>query len=469
MTKACYIIVSIFLLPLLLVHFYSCNTAKQYHRPDIITDSVYYNVKPVDSSNIALITWQNIFSDTSLKKLIGAGIENNLDLKIAIQRIDEAEAFLRQKGAEPFPDLNVETTSGITRQSDNSIKGLTDNKPVANYRVGLSSSWEIDLWGKLRSAKRSAYADLLKTEAIKRSVQTKLIADIATEYYNLLLFNSQQKIIELTIRNREEDLETVKLMKTAALLTEAAVKQSEAQVYAAMILLPKLKTQINISSNAINIFLGKMPSQIKSGDLDDSPQLIIDTLTGYPSQLLINRPDVYSSEQSLIASFENTNVARANFYPSLSITAGLGLESFDLGKLFLFPGSIFANSLGQLVQPIFDKRKNKSELEAAYARQQIEAYKFRNTFLTAAQEVSNALYNYKTSGEIIFLYSKQTEALELALEYSQELLKSGFANYVEVLRAEDELLNSRLEYLKARTDQLQSGVELYRALGGGWR
>ena len=469
MTKACKIIVSIFVLPLLLVPFYSCNTAKQYHRPDIITDSVYYNVKPGDSSNIALITWQNIFSDTSLKNLIGAGIENNLDLKIAIRRIDEAEAFLRQKGGELLPDLNVETTSGITRLSDNSVKGLTDNKPVANYRVGLSSSWEIDLWGKLRSAKRSAYADLLKTEAIKRSVQTKLIADIATEYYNLLLFNSQQKIIELTIRNREEDLETVKLMKTAALLTEAAVKQSEAQVYAARILLPKLKTQINISSNAINIFLGKMPSKIESGDLDDSPQLIIDTLTGYPAQLLVNRPDVFASEQSLIASFENTNVARANFYPSLIITAGLGLESFDLGKLFLFPGSIFANSLGQLVQPIFDKRKNKSELEAAFARQQIEAYNFRNTFLTAAQEVSNALYNYKISGEIIFLYSKQTEALELALEYSQELLKSGFANYVEVLRAEDELLNSRLEYLKARTDQLQSGVELYRALGGGWR
>ncbi|MDQ3193950.1 MAG: TolC family protein, partial [Bacteroidota bacterium] len=320
MTKACYIIVSVFLLPLIIIHFYSCNTAKQYHRPDIVTDSVYYNVKHGDSSNIALIKWENIFSDTLLKKLIRGGIENNLDLKIAIQRIDEAESFLKQRGAERFPDLKVETQTGITRQSDNSVKGLTDNKPVANYRVGLSSSWEIDLWGKLRSARRSAYAELLKTEAIKRSVQTKLIADIATEYYNLLLYRSQEKIIELTIRNREEDLETVKLMKNAAMLTEAAVKQSEAQVYAAKILLPKLRTQINISSNAINIFLGKMPSRIESGDLDDSPQLTIDTLPGYPAQLLVNRPDVFSSEQSLRASFENTNVARANFYPSLSIT-----------------------------------------------------------------------------------------------------------------------------------------------------
>ena len=163
------------------------------------------------------------------------------------------------------------------------------------------------------------------------------------------------------------------------------------------------------------------------------------------------------------------NLPWQHLYPSFSITAGLGLESFDLGKLFLFPGSVFANAFGQLLQPVFDKRKNKSELEAAFARQQIEAYRFRSTFLTAAQEVSNALYNYKTSGEIIFLYSKQTEALELALEYSEELLKSGFANYLEVLRAEDELLNSRLEYLKARTDQLQAGVEFYRSLGGGWR
>ncbi len=292
MTKACYIIVSIFLLPLIIIHFYSCNTAKQYHRPDIVTDSVYYNVKHGDSSNIALIKWENIFSDTLLKKLIRGGIENNLDLKIAIQRIDEAESFLKQRGAERFPDLKAETQTGITRQSDNSVKGLTENKPVANYRVGLSSSWEIDLWGKLRSARRSAYAELLKTEAIKRSVQTKLIADIATEYYNLLLYRSQEKIIELTIRNREEDLETVKLMKNAAMLTEAAVKQSEAQVYAAKILLPKLRTQINISSNAINIFLGRMPSRIESGDLDDSPQLIMDTLPGYPAQLLVNRPDV---------------------------------------------------------------------------------------------------------------------------------------------------------------------------------
>lgn len=335
--------------------------------------------------------------------------------------------------------------------------------------IYFSSSWEADLWGKLSSAEKSAYADLLKNDALKKAVQTRLIANIASEYYSLLRFNSQVKIAELTIINREEDHVTMIALKKAARVTEAAVKQSEAQVYAAKVLIPQLKKLINIKENSINLLLGRMPQRIVAGDLDDSPQLYIDTLIGYPSQLLTNRPDVIASEQLLIAAFENTNVARANFYPQFSITAALGLESFDLGKLFLFPGSIFANGLGQIFQPIIDKRKNKTKLEVSKARQQSAAYSYQSTFLTAVSEVSNSLVNYTLSTQTIELYQKEKDALEIALKYSRELLRNGYADYLEVLRAEDFLLRTRLEYSDARLEQLLSGVELYRSLGGGWR
>ena len=448
-----------------------CSVTQNYQRPDIITDSLYNNTSAADSANISNISWEKIFNDSTLISLIRTGLSNNPDLKIAIERIKESEAYLKQSGADKLPTLDLTVGSSVSRLSKNSLEGSNPDvpDPLANYRAGFYSTWEADLWGKLNSAQKGAYAELLKSKDLKKAVQTRLIANIATGYYSLLRYNSDVSITELTIINREEDLETMKALKKAALVTEAAVKQSEAQVYGAKVLLPQLKKLINITENSLNLLLGRMPQKIVSGDLENSPQLYIDTLIGYPSQLLINRPDVMASEQSLISAFQNSNVARANFYPKFSITAALGLESFDAGKLFLFPGSIFANAFGQIIQPVFDKRKNRTQLEVSLARQQSAAYSYKLSFLTAVSEVSNALVNYKLSTEIIDLYSKEKNSLETALEYSRELLKNGYADYLEVLRAEDFLLRSRFNYSNARLEQLHSGVELYRSLGGGWK
>lgn len=446
-----------------------CHVGKEYTRPEVVTDTSFIFSHNNDSANIALIKWDSIFTDTVLKALIDSGLKNNLDLRIAVERIKESQSLLSQKGAEFEPTLGLELRGSVSRISPNSNEGGQETKPQYNYRGGFTASWEADIWGKLSSAERGAYADLLRTEAAKRTIQTKLIADIANEYYNLLLYRTQEKIITETIRNREEDLLTVMILKNSALLTEADVKQSEANVYSAKLLLPRLYKNINISENVINRLLGRTPRKLVYGDLDDSPQQMIDTSAGYPSQLLLNRPDIAESEQALVYAFENTNVARANFYPTFRITASAGLEAFSIGDFFSFPGSIFATAIGDIFQPIFNKRKNKTELEVALARQRASAYSFRGSFIRAVQEVSDALFNYKISGEIINLYSMQTEALDLALEYSRELLVSGYANYIDVLRAEDQYLSSRLEYSRARADRLQAGVELYRSLGGGWR
>lgn len=454
---------------ILLVAISGCHVGKEYTRPGIVNDTVFYEAPFRDSSNIALISWDSIFTDPVLKSLISTGIANNLDLKIAVERINEASSILKQKGAEFEPSLDADARVSVSRVSPNSIDGSPETKPQYNYRLGLLTSWEADIWGKFSSAERAAYADFLGTQAFRRAVQTRLIADIAIEYYNLLLYRSQEKIIKETIRNREEDLLTVMLLKNSAIVNEADVKQSEANVYSAKLLLPALYRNINISENSLNKLLGRTPSPLIYGDLEDSPQMTIDTSAGYPSQLLLNRPDIYQSEQELISAFENTNVARANFYPTFRLSATAGLESMNIGDLFSFPGSIFANAVGGIVQPIFNKRKNRTELEIALARQRASSFRFRDSFINAVKEVSDAMFNYKIAGEVIDLYSLQTQSLELALQYSRELLVSGYVNYVEVLRAEDQYLNSRLDYAGAKAGKLQAGVELYRSLGGGWR
>jgi len=447
----------------------SCVT-KKYEQPPVLSKDLYRDVNTTDTSSIADLSWKTLFSDVSLQNLIEQGLKENLDLKQAIERIRIAEATLYQSKAAFLPSLSADLSATDAKQSTAALNfppGININTETQTYRAQLSSSWEADIWGRLGSAKKSAYATLLQTDASKRAVQTQLIANIANTYYNLLALDKQLVITLQTIKIRASDVETMKALKEGAIVNGAAVVQSEANLYAAQVTIPDLNRSIRESENALSVLLGKSPGAITRSTIDQ--QIFYpDLKTGLSAQLLENRPDIQAAELGFRAAFENTNVARASFYPALTLTATGGLSTLQLQNFF--NNSIFYNLIGGITQPIFNRGINKARLKTNQAQQQIAFYNFQQTLLVGGQEVSNALYNFQTASEKEITRAKQIASLTKAVDYTKELLRySSATNYTDVLTSEQSLLNAQLNGINDRLQKLQSVVNLYRALGGGWK
>lgn len=447
----------------------ACVTQK-YETPKVTTDNLYRDNNTNDTTTIADLPWKNLFNDANLQTLIQQGLNENLDLKQAIERIRIAQATLRQSRAAFLPTLQADVSVTDAKQSQAALNfpaGVGFNLETQTYRAQLSTSWEADIWGKLSSAKRASYANLLQTDAAKRAVQTQLIANIANAYYNLLALDKQLKITLETIKSRANNVETMKALKEGALVNGAAVVQSEANLYAAEVTVPDLKRSIRETENALNVLLARAPGTILRSDLDTQTPYN-DLQTGISAQLLKNRPDVQAAELSFRAAFENTNVAKTFFYPALTLTANGGLATLQMKDFF--NNAVFFNIIGGITQPIFARGQNKARLTTAQAQQQQAFYTFQQTLLTSGQEVSNALYAYQTAEEKETTRAKQIASLTKAVDFTQELLRySSATNYTDVLTSEQSLLAAQLSGVSDKLQKLQAVVNLYRALGGGWK
>ena len=445
--------------------FASCKVTQPYQLPEVRTEGLFRGANVTDTNTIANLKWNTVFTDPDLQRLIREGISRNLDLQIAYTRIQQAEAYYRQSGAAFLPTLNANT--GVTRSKFSAGQGFGARPSITQFQLGLSSSWEADIWGRLSSNRRASFANLLQSEAGARAVQTGIVTTIANYYYTLLALDQQLVITQQTVRNWDTTVTTMRALKEAARVTEAAVVQSEAQRYAAEVTIPDLKQRIRETENALSIILGVAPASIRRGVLEDQ-RLVEAIQAGVPAQLLANRPDVQQAELAYRSSFELTNVARTAFYPSLIITGSSGFASLTLAE-FLNPTSIAASIGAGLTQPIFNRRLNRTNLIVAQAQQQASLLDFQNTLLTAGQEVSDALSLYENAIEKTGIRTNQLTALQRSVEYSQELLRTGFANYTEVINARQFLLQAELGRVNDRLQQLQATVNLYRSLGGGWK
>ncbi len=449
----------------ILVVLGACDVAKTYKAPKEVSANLYRNGGNTDTTNIGYLPYKEVFTDTILQGLIGIGIQRNLDLQIAYTRIQQAEAYYIQSGAVLLPTLN--SNSGVTVSKLSEAQGFGFRNNATQYSLGVSSSWEADLWGRLRSNRRANFANLLQTQAAARAVQTGLVSSIASFYYTLLALDQQLVITQQTVYNWDTTVNTIKELKKAARVTEAAVVQSEAQRYAAEITIPDLKQRILETENALSILLGNDPAAIRRGNLTDQQPLTV-LQTGVPVQLLANRPDVQQAELQFRDNFELSNVARASFYPTLAITASTGLSALTLANFFSAGG--FAASIGAgLTQPIFNQRNNRTRLAVAEALQEGSFLNFENILLNAGREVSNAVSLHQTALDKMLVRTNLLNSLQKSVDYSQELLRYGFANYTEVINARQSLLQAELGSVNDRLQQLQATVNLYRALGGGSR
>ncbi|WP_320168212.1 efflux transporter outer membrane subunit [Mangrovibacterium marinum] len=442
----------------------SCSSSRHYERSSINTEGLYGTTQ-TDSTNLANEAWESLFNDPVLKSLIAEGLSNNLSLQAAIERVKASEAYFKQSRQSMLPGISAQAGHTYVRNSESTYPSGPREYNAA--QIALQASWEIDFWGKLNSAKKAAYADYLGTDAARKAVQTSLIANIATAYYNLLALDQQLVITQETVKTNAELVETMKVLKDHGSVTGAAVVQSEAARYAAEVTIPDLEQQIEATENSLCILLGRTPGTITRGKLEDQ-QVQSQLTVGVPSQLLDNRPDVMQAEYAVISAYETTNSAKAYFFPSVTLTASSGLEALEYSDLF-DAGSLMANVVGGLTSPLFNKRANRTRLEVAKAQQAVALADFKNTLLTAGQEVSDALGTYQAAERKIDLRKKQLNALEKSVDYTKELLTYGSATYTEVLNAQQSYLGAQLNNVSDHLQQLTAVVTLYRALGGGWQ
>lgn len=450
--------------------FSACSVTKRYKSPEVKTDGLYRDQTTADSTSIADLEWKSLFTDEKLKVLIQRGLDQNVNLKNAIQNIVQAQATLKQAKLAYLPTLSgtaQETHSKSSQAALNFPAGIGINLKSDTWQLGLSASWEADIWGKLSSAKRSALASYLSSDAAKRAVQTQLIADISNDYFALLAYDKELAITQETLKSRIASVETMKVLKEGDVVTGAAVVQSEASRYATEVTIPDLKQNIREMENAMAILLAQAPGPIDRTTLD--AQVTPTTLAiGLPSQLLHNRPDVQEAELSFRAAFENTNLAKTYFYPSFTITPSGGVSSLELKSLF--DNSIFYSIITGLTQPIFNQGLNKQRLTTAQSAQIQAMNNFQQSLFVAGQEVSNYLYAYQSAVDKQDSRAKEVVALTKSVDYTRELLRfSSATNYTDVLTSEQSLLAAQLSGVSDQLQKLQAVVNLYRALGGGWK
>ena len=450
----------------------SCFVSKNYVRPvqEVINEQNYRtDLITQDSLSMANLSWRSVFTDAKLTQYIEQALNNNLDIRIAIQNIVASEAYLKQGKAGYYPTINGSASYSYLNPSLNSSTGinLDEREGLNQYDISAGLSWEADIWGKIRSNYRAANASYLQSVTAHQTVKSRLIESLASTYYQLLALDEQKQITEEAARLRESSLTTIKALKESGQVTEVAVQQTEAQLFNARALILDIENSIKLFENTFCILLGDYPHAVDRSTLE---QQQVDSLMsiGVPIQLLSNRPDVMTAEYGLINAFELTNIARSNFYPALRLSAGGGLQSLNFADLFNV-NSLFASLTGSLTQPIFNGRQIRTQYEVKQAQQEMALLNYKRTIMMASKEVSDALYYYQMNDKKVSLKQQEYTNYQNASRDSEELLINGYANYLEVLTAQQNALNARLNMINTEFGKLNAMVQLYIAVGGGWR
>ena len=463
----------------IIITFSSCKSLKIENRSENKNVPVSY-IDSRDTATVALIHWKDYFTDNNLSALIDSALVNNQEINIVLQEIQVAKNEVRAKKGEYLPSVGIEAGAGVDKVGRNTSQGASDeNSEIApgrstpeilpNYMFGVYASWEIDIWKKLRNSKKAAFNRFLASVEGKNFLVTNLIAEIANSYYELLALDNQLQIVKQNIQIQTNALEIVKLEKEATRVTELAVKKFEAEVYHTRSLEFDIQQKIIETENKINFLVGRFPQPIVRSS-ENFNSLEIDTIQlGIPSQLLANRTDIKQAELELVASKLDVKVARAKFYPSLNISAGVGLEAFNPAFLIKTPQSLLFSLAGGLAAPLINRNAIKANYFSANAKQVEAVYTYEQTILKAYIEVANQVNNRANLEKSYDLKSKQVEALNESIEISTSLFASARADYMEVLLTQRDAIVSKFELIETKKELMQTKVNIYRALGGGWR
>jgi NodT family efflux transporter outer membrane factor (OMF) lipoprotein len=433
-----------------------------------------------DSTTTATTQWRNFFTDPTLVSLIDTALKNNQELYITLQEIEIARNEIRMKHGKLFPSVEGGIGGGIEKVGRYTSQGAGDASAditpgnlvpelLGDLNIGATVNWEIDIWKKLHNAKKAAVKRYLATVEGKNFVITNLIAEVANSYYELLALNNQLEIVRNNITIQQRALDIVRIQKQAAVANELAVKKFEAEVLGTQSFEFDLLQKIKAQENKINYLLGRYPQQIVADTVGILAFIPMPVSVGIPSQMMKNRPDIKQAEFELAAAKFDVKVAKAEFYPSFNISSKLGLQAFKPSYLLKFPESILFNLAGDLAAPLINRNAIKAEFYNANARQIQAMYNYERTILNAYFEVSTELSNLSNLEQSYRLKSLQVNTLSTSVDISNDLFKSAKADYLEVLHTQRDALDAKLELIETRLHQFNSTVNIYKALGGGWK
>ena len=409
--------------------------------------------------NMGNLSWREVFTDPQLQTLIEKGLQNNTDLQSAQWRVKEAEATLLSAKLAYLPSFAL--------SPQGTVSSFDKSKARQTYTLPVTASWEIDIFGQIRNAKRQAKALLEQSRDYKQAVRTQLIAGIANTYYTLLMLDAQFEISVRTQHSWKETVDATRALMEAGMANEAAVSQMEATYYTICTSVLDLKEQINQVENSLSLLLAEAPHTIERADTWNFPYGMQERFSvGIPVQMLSNRPDVRSAERLLEAAFYVTNQARSAFYPSIVLSGSAGWTN-SAGSMIVNPGKFIATAIGSLTQPLFNRGTNIARLKIAKAQQEEAKLGFQQTLLNAGSEVNEALVKYQTAKEKAAYYDKQIMSLNKAFESTSLLMQHGNTTYLEVLTAQQTLLSAQLNQVANRFAEIQGVINLYQALGGG--
>lgn len=440
----------------------------------------FTDVVKSDSINSASVKWREFFTDPNLVGLIDTALKNNQELNVTLQELAIAKNdILLRKGALK-PTVGLRAGGGVEKVGRYTSQGAGDASteiapgkempdPLGDLTIGAYASWEIDVWKKLKDSEQAALNRYLATVEGKNFVLSSLIAEVARSYYELLALDNQLTIIKQNIELQDNALAVIRLQKQAARVTELAVQKFEAEVLKTKGMEFETRQQIKETENRINFLLGRFPQEIKRDKSNFVDLIPSKVQTGLPSQLLSNRPDIREAEYELAAAKLDVQIARKEFYPSLEISAALGLQAFKPSYLFKMPESVLYNLIGELAAPLINKNGLKAEFNTANAKQIQAVYNYEKTILNAYLEVSTQLSNIENLGRSYDFKTKEVEVLNNSVTVSNDLFKSARADYMEVLMTQRDVLDSKLELIETKKQQLNAVVNVYKDLGGGWK
>jgi len=432
-----------------------------------------------DTVNSAKLKWKEFFTDPYLAALIDTALSNNQELNIMLQEINIAQNEIRARKGEYLPFIGLGAGAGLEKVGEYTRAGATEENleikpgkkfpdPLPDFYFGANASWEVDIWKKLRNAKKSAVFRYLSSTEGKNFMVTNLISEIASSYYELMALDNQLEILKQNITIYQNSLEIVKLEKQAAKVTELAVRRFEAEVLKNQSRQFHILQAIVETENRINFLVGRFPQPVLRNSQTFQGLLPPSVKTGIPTQLLQNRPDIRQAELALAAAKLDIKVAKANFYPSLRITAGVGYQAFNAKYLVTSPQSLMYTLAGELMAPLINRNAIKAYYYTATSKQIQAAYDYERTILNAYIEVTNQVSNISNLEQSYNLRAQQVDALTESISISTRLFRSARADYMEVLLTQRDAVEARFELVETKMQQMQAVVNVYRALGGGW-
>jgi outer membrane protein, multidrug efflux system len=433
-----------------------------------------------DTANIAAVPWKQFFGDPNLVNLIDTALKRNQELNITLQEIEIAKNEVLFREGALHPSVSARLGIGVEKVGRYTSQGAGDASteikpgkempdPLPDFTTAGYASWEVDIWKKLKNARKAAISRYLSTVEGKNFVRMNLIAEVANSYYELVALDNQLEIVQQSISLQQHALEVVKIQKEAARATELGVQKFEAEVLGSQSLEFEIRQRITETENKINFLLARYPQPIPRSSInffDITPALVH---SGIPSQLLANRPDIRQAEFDLEAAKLDVKVARAEFYPSFNISAALGFESFKPGYLVMLPESLLYSLAGDLAGPLINRRAIKAEFYSANSRQLQAIYNYEKNILNGYIEVSTGLSKIDNLEKNFELKKQQVDALTRSIEISNDLFKSARADYFEVLMTQRDALEAKLDLVDTKKEQLNAVVTVYRDLGGGWQ